>query len=269
MKLTRLVLALVFAGCVAQEPLEPSDGESDSEQLQGARPRFIHVGGICSTDWTSGKKTGVPLGEWSDVDSIDAKVDQRSSMAQAVFDLKSELDRSCTDENWCYLHGYSNGAAVISKTLATYEEERWNILWVLTASSNEGGSELSGGSLAQLGDTLGLSCELAAHISPTDHRSAWNHDDTNGNIFYSIGGYREWWYTGSVPDFFDNDTNDGAVAAHSSAGLNDTYSVPDDEPWMCFEAKHHFANHQGAFDCAGYDADHFQMALRGIEVLGG
>jgi hypothetical protein len=277
---------LCLACEVPQGPLGEDEGEDDRAALTSAGAvRMIHVGGICSTDWVSGKKLGgapsaggepsppesgnTRLAQLEGVESVNAFVDQRTSMTTAVSDLRDELDRSCTGDDWCYLHGYSNGGAVISRTMATHADDRWNILWVLHTASNEGGSELSGGTLASLGATLGLSCELAKRISPTDHRGAWNHDDTAGAMVYLVGGRREWWYTGSAPDFFGGDVNDGAVAAHSSAGLNDTYAVSDDEPWMCFDPKYHFTNHQTAYDCEGVDRDHYAMAMQGIAELGG
>lgn len=266
-----LVAFLLSAACaVPREDLPGEDAEGDESALASGRERFIHVGGICSVDWLAGKKPGnTRLASFDDVESVNANVDQRTSMGTAVANLVAELDRSCTGEDFCYLHGYSNGAAVISKTLATYDEERWNILWVLNTASNEGGSELSGGSLSAIGDALGVTCSLAKHISPSDHRAGWNHDDTAGNTVYHVGGFNEWWYTGVAPDLFGDDTNDGAVAAHSSAGLSDTYAVPDADPWFCFESKYHYANHETAYGCGGHDLDHYGMAMAGIEAMGG
>jgi hypothetical protein len=126
------------------------------------------------------------LAELDGVESVNAFVDQRTSMTSAVSDLRDELDRSCRGDDWCYLHGYSNGGAVISRTLATHEDDRWNVLWVLHTASNEGGSELSGGTLASLSATLGLSCELAIIAAPgttTTQPERWSTssaDDASG-----------------------------------------------------------------------------------------
>ncbi len=62
-------------------PRDELDFESDvdeSSSVSGARERFIHVSGICSTQWIGGKKPGnARLGAWDGTESIDAKVDQR------------------------------------------------------------------------------------------------------------------------------------------------------------------------------------------------
>src|SRR5215468_12718911 len=97
----------------------------------------IHVGGICSTDF------GSTLGHWTGETSIDAPIDQTSSMATATTQMAATLDRYCTGNNLCYVYVYSNGGAVMSRTLALYSTQ-WNIGYVAAAASNEGGSELGG-----------------------------------------------------------------------------------------------------------------------------
>lgn len=247
---------------------EMGDRELPLPKISGGLDAVIHVGGICSTRFTDGKKAEAALGTWPDLQSVDAAVDQRSSMATAVADLRDTLDARCTGDTWCYLYGYSNGGAVISKTLATHTADRWNILWVLNAASNEGGSELSGG-IASVSATLGVSCDLASRISPTDHRAGWNHNDTGGNTVYQIAGHREWWYTGKFPDFFEGASNDGAVAYHSAGGLNDLYDTPDDDPWLCYASDAHWDQHEIAFSCSGYDLDHDGMMEKGLREIGG
>ncbi|MCA9620820.1 MAG: hypothetical protein KC731_17475 [Myxococcales bacterium] len=272
------VMAMVAlgGGCAIDGPVE-SDGVAEAvprsapaAAMAAEGETMIHVGGICSQHFADPEsKGGGALGHWAGVASVDAWVDQRASMGQAVADLSKTLDRQCRGDAWCYVYAYSNGGAVVSRTLAQQDAERWNILWVFTTASNEGGSELSGGLGAQAAAGLGLSCDLAARISPSDHRAGWNHNDTAGNQFYGIGGTDEWWYTGGFPDFFGGDANDGAVAVHSSAGLNDTYAVPDDDPWLCYTPEAHYDNHGVAYRCDGYDLDHHAMKMQGIWELGG
>lgn len=233
-----------------------------------ATTRLLHVGGLCSTGFVGGKGKG-RLAQASDMVSVDVPIDQRDSMSVAVPQMRAALDEHCTGEGWCAIVAYSNGGAVVSKTLSVYDSSRWNLLWVLAAASNEGGSELSGSYTASLGDALGLVCNLSNDIAPSDHRPAWNHDDTGGVTFYLVAGHSEWWYTGKFPDYFSGMANDGAVAYHSSVGLNDTYFVADDEPWACYRPEYHYAHHEVAYRCEGYALDHDQMKMQGIVELGG
>ncbi len=281
MRLAVLVLVSQASwACAPPSALEAGDPGSDdavgdeprqAAPLEQASPSetFVHVGGVCSTGFAfGGKKTDAWLGAWPNVLSVDAAVDQRESMAAAVGDLQQVLDQHCRGDSWCYLYAYSNGGAVVSKLLSLFAPERWNLLWATASGSNEGGSELSGG-LADIGELLGATCELATAISPSDHRAGWNHNDTAGNTVYQLGGFDEWWYTGGFPDFFGGSANDGAVAAHSSAGLVDTYYVSDDDPWLCFAPDAHWDNHEIAYRCEGYDLDHYGMKMQGIFELEG
>src|SRR4030095_9501295 len=72
----------------------------------------IHCGGICSTDF------GSTLGHWTGETSISAPIDQRDSMATATAQMAATLDTYCTGGNLCYVYVYSNGGAVMSRTLA-------------------------------------------------------------------------------------------------------------------------------------------------------
>ncbi|MBM4375275.1 MAG: hypothetical protein FJ095_09335 [Deltaproteobacteria bacterium] len=242
------------------------------QTTDGAIDYVIHVGGVCSTSFTTGgggkSSVGQP-GQWPGFVSVDAPVSQQDSMATAVADLTEVLDAFCSGEGFCHLYGYSNGAAVISQALSVHDDDRWNVAWVFTTASNEGGSELAASGVSQVGEMVGMSCALAGAVGPSDHRPAWNHHDTGGAIFYGIGGYQEYWYTGSYPDFFAGGANDGAVGMHSSAGLAEPYHIPDDDPWMCFADEAYYSNHVPAFDCRGFDHDHRDMKLLGIELLGG
>ncbi len=216
----------------------------------------IHVGGMCSTQFLGGKGGGT-LGNWSGSTSINAAVDQRNSMSTATTQLAGILNQYCTGSNWCYLYTYSNGGAVISRTLSLYSTN-WNIGYVLNSASNEGGSEIGG--TGWVGEIFG-GCTLAGHIGTSDHRSGWNHDDTNGETIYGTGGYDGWWYSsGFLPG-----EDDGAVAYHSAGALNDTYNVD----WLCYQSQYHYSNHYTAWTCEGYDLDHYGMKMKGICMTGG
>lgn len=267
-------LALTLAACADEavdtttQGLEPGDAIG-LKSGQGTT-YFLHVGGICSQSFTVGSKgeNGARLGRFDDVQSVDLAIDQRDSMATAVRQMVGHLDRYCAQDD-CILYTYSNGSAVLSQTLATHQDDRWNVLWVLQVASNEGGSEISDNFLAAPVTRLGFACPLADEIGPSDHRAGWNHNDTAGAIVYTLAGRDEWWYTGGFPDFFGGSANDGAVAYHSSGGLNDTYHISDDEPWLCYQSQYHYANHQPAFTCEGLDLDHNAMIMAGIDALGG
>jgi hypothetical protein len=263
------VLALTGCSSATGDPTPRPDGTRQlrAEEAEGTT-WFIHVGGMCSTSFSEGKGDA-RLGEWPGRTSVDAAIDQRHSMSVAVSDLRELLDARCVGGDWCYLYTFSNGGAVVSKTLSVHDASRWNILWVLSSASNEGGSELSEASVASLGDFLGVTCDLSNDIGPSDHRAGWDHDDTGGNTIYLTGGYHEWWYTGGLPDFFSGMANDGAVSYHSAAGLNDVYAIPDDDPWLCYEREYHYDHHEIAFSCRGFDLDHYEMKQKGIDELGG
>ncbi len=273
-RLALLPLLLGLAACAdpvgeGEAPLEA--GDPIAVKNGGGTTYMLHVGGICSYSFTNSSKGDgdARLGQWSGVESVNLEIDQTESMSTAVSQMIGHLDTYCTGEDECLLYTYSNGGAVISQALALTESGRWNILWVFGTASNEGGSEISDNFLAAPVTGLGFACRLADEIGPSDHRAGWNHNDTGGTLFYLLAGRDEWWYTGGVPDFFGGSANDGAVAYHSSGGLNDTYHISDDEPWLCYEPAYHFAGHQAAFTCEGRDLDHNAMKMAGIAELGG
>lgn len=266
MRAVPTLLLLAATGCLDPPTEAPAD-----LQPKARRTTLVHVGGLCTTHFLDEKKRGpaARLARFEGVESVNAKVDQRTSMGQATADLRDTLDAHCTGDSWCYLYTYSNGGAVLSRTLALHADDRWNLLWALTVASNEGGSELSGRMSTDLAVWLGLTCDLASVVAPTDHRSAWNHDDTGGITFYTLAGRAETFYTGRFPDFFSGQANDGAVAYHSSGGLNDTWFVTDDEPWLCWDEAYHWAGHEPVYSCEGLDLDHGEMQVAGLRALGG
>lgn len=221
-----------------------------------ASDHFIQVSGVCSDGFVGGKGDG-SLANFSEVTAIDADVNQDNSMAEATADLRTVLDTYCLDDDWCYIYTYSNGGAVASRTLSIYDTP-WNIYWVMSSGSNEGGSELSRTGIAA---QIFLGCGLAGNITPSDHRSGWNHNDTHGNTFYMVAGNDGWWYS----SFLLPGEDDGAVAFHSAGGLRDTFSVDT----LCLESSDFYDNHKAAYACEGFPDNHFETKMRGICELGG
>ena len=249
--------ALAVSACAAA-----GDPETESlQQAATAEPEnyyAIHLSGLCSTQWEGGKGNGF-LGTFEGITSISAQVDQTTSMEVATADFARTLDTYCTGNNWCYVFTYSNGGAVASRTLSLYETT-WNILWVLSSASNEGGSEIGG--TGWVGEVFG-GCELAGHIGPSDHRGGWNHNDTGGTTFYMVGGYAN--FAPWMQSWFLPGEDDGAVAYHSAGGYNDTYSTSN----LCGDEGAHWANHVAAYSCEGFDLDHFEMQNQGVCLAGG
>ena len=255
-----LIISLFTVGCtVGAETATPGLSGFASETGDGTGMTYaIHIGGVCSTSFT-GSKGGGELGQWDGVISVDAAVDQRENMAQATSDLEAILDEHCVGGDWCYLFTYSNSGATLSRVLSISDTE-YNIVWALNAASNEGGSELGG--TGWIGEVFG-GCTLTGHIGTSDHRSGWNHNDTGGATFYMLGGYKAmapWVQSAVLPG-----EDDGAVAFHSSGGYNDTYR----ETSLCGSRDEHYAFHETAFTCDGYDKHHMEMKMQGVVETGG
>ena len=110
---------------------------------------------------------------------------------------------------------------------------------------------------ASLADIFGP-CDYAGHLGVSEVRNAYNHNDTNGETVYHIGGYDGWWYTSwLLPGEVD-----GAVAYHSAGANTSVVSTSS----MCRTPK--WTNHRAAWTCQGYHEDHFQMKDRFIQNLG-
>jgi hypothetical protein len=212
----------------------------------------IHVGGICSTNF------GATLGSWAGETSINASIDQRNSMATATSQMAATLNTFCTGGNLCYVYVYSNGGAVMSRTLALFSTA-WNIGYVAAAASNEGGSELGGTGF--IGEIFG-GCALAGHIGTSDHRNGWNHNDTHGVITGMVAG------NGFLAPFIQSAIlpghDDGAVSQASAGG----YSTTTGRNSIC-AAGTKYANHQAWFSCEYGSLNHTQMKLKMVCDDGG
>jgi hypothetical protein len=238
----RNALAIVFAICVPA--------------IADAAVYNIHVGGMCSTGFVGGKGGGY-LGSWPGETSINAPIDQQNSMATATVQLAALFDQYCTGGNYCYVYTYSNGGAVLSRTLSIYATP-WNIGYAVASASNEGGSEIGG--TGWVGEIFG-GCYLAGHIGPSDHRSGWNHYDTHGRTIGMIGG--NGWLLPYAQSSVLPGHDDGAVAEHSSGGYANTGSYTS----ICGSGK--WTNHQAWWSCEYGDLDHIELKMKHICNDGG
>jgi hypothetical protein len=179
-------------------------------------------------------------------------------MATATAQMKATLDSHCTGANLCYVYVYSNGGAVMSRTLAL-NTTAWNIGYVAAAASNEGGSEIGGTGL--IGEVFG-GCALAGHIGVSDHRNGWNHNDTHGIVTGMVAG------NGFLAPFVQSAIlpghDDGAVSEASAGG----YAQAGSRSSIC-ESGTKYANHQAWFSCEFGSLNHLQMKLKMICLDGG
>jgi len=212
----------------------------------------IHVGGICSTDF------GTTLGHWAGETSVNAQIDQRESMAAATTQMTATLNQFCTGNNLCFVYVYSNGGAVMSRTLSLVSTD-WNIAYVAAAASNEGGSEIGGTGF--IGEVFG-GCDLAGHIGVSDHRNGWNHNVNHGIVTGMVAG------DGNLAPFIQSAIlpghDDGAVSEASAGG----YAQAGSHSSIC-EAGTKYADHQAWFSCEYPDLNHLDMKLKMICDDGG
>ncbi len=229
-----------FGDCCADyQPV--CNGNTGCQANSGGR-YVLHVGGMCSQGWND------PLANKAGYTSIDVKAVQtnHSGLSDSSTTLGIYLDQCCTGSNLCYVLNYSGGDAVVGHRFAN-SSTNWNIVWVGTSGGAGGGSELSGNFLA---DIFGP-CDYSGHLGTSEARSSYNHNDTNGNTTYRIGGYDGWWYSSWLLPGED----DGAVAYHSAGGVTYTTSTSS----MCKSPK--WSNHVAAWTCSGYNLDHYEINL--------
>lgn len=205
---------------------------------------FLHVGGMCSAKWDYANDPDAlaNVGGISNAVSVDVLAIQTDSSGTEVAakTLGRYMDACCTDSNSCIVYNYSNGDNVVGyaldqlasvtevctgkgKNRVCETDLAWNLLEVRTSAGNGGGSELSSwGSLADL-----FGCDLSSQIDPSQVRSLYDHNNTQGVPVYHMGGFLDqtsgsdnitldagWWF---LPWH-----NDGAVAYHSSGARNNT-----------------------------------------------
>lgn len=232
--------------CADYEPV--CNGNTGCSANSGGR-YILHVGGMCSQGWSD------TLASKSGYTSIDVSAVQtnHSGLSDSSHTLGIYLDQCCTGSNLCYVLNYSGGDAVMGHRFAN-SSTNWNINWVGTTGGAGGGSELSGNLLA---DVFGP-CDYAGHLGTSETRNAYNHNDTNNETVYHIGGYDGWWYSSWLLPGED----DGAVAYHSAGAVTSTTSTSS----MCKAPK--WTNHVAAWTCTGYNLDHYEMKNKFISNMG-
>lgn len=211
---------------------------------------ILHQGGMCSTQWVyDGDRVanaGVPI-------QVKAVQTSHDGLAVASATFGRYLDACCTGNNWCYILNYSGGDAVVNHRFANTATD-YNVAWVGTSAGAGGGSEVSGGTLA---DWFG-GCDYAVHLGVSEVRGAYNHHDTNGETNWHIGGYDGWWYSsGFLPG-----EDDGAVSYHSAGAQN----TSGGRNGLCDAPQ--FSGHQIAWTCGGYDLDHYEIKLKFMQNVG-
>jgi hypothetical protein len=176
----------------------------------------LHLGGMCSTHFNDGKG-GSGIGTWSGETSINAYVDQRSTVSSAANSFKtSYLDVYCGAGNTCYIYNYSAGDNVMGYLFANYGDI-WNIGYVYTTGGAGGGSALSG----DIASTL--TCSFANQLTESSARGMYNHNDTNAKTVYREAGEKTMLASsgacaaGSVLNFLTL----GLVSTHCLSGSND------------------------------------------------
>ena len=187
-------------------------------------------------------------------------------MSTAVADLKARLDTYCTGGNICYVYAWSNGGAVISKVLATYDTN-WNIGYIFTTANNEGGQRARAGLVG-----LGVPRRLQPRVGDQAGNfrvASWNHNDTNGKVYYQIGGdigatWALWYVTSGL---FPGD-DDGIVGLHSAGGATCGGSTSGCSVTnMCSAAR--WSNHNVIGSCPGYSLDHAKIKRKAVCYDGG
>lgn len=236
----------------------------------------IHVAGMCSTDWNGGGGGAFP-GAFAGETSINAAVDQRSSLSTAAAQLKTTLDANCPSNgaNTCYIYNYSAGDVILNYLFATTSYS-WKIGYVFTSAGAGGGSRLAG-TVASL-----LTCSFANTLTETNARAAYNHNIPNSSTttVYRVGGNRQMTASnvacvvGSTLNFLSfglisggtclQSQNDGAVAFQSSGA----YSSVGDYSTFWNTGYTHWTNH-ASFDTVigitmNRDQNHYQMKMYAV-----
>ena len=229
--------------CADYAPVCGNDfGACAADPEQSEQIVFMHVGGMCSTQWDySGDpdRLASVAGIQGNAASVEVKAVQTSNAGTLVAakTLTRYLDQCCTDSNSCVIYNYSNGDNVVGYALdqlaSTTEvcsgkgkrrtcisEPAWNILEVRTSAGAGGGSELSEwGGVADL-----FACDLASELTPSKVRNLYNHSNTAGVPVQHTGGFLD--QTGSDDGtlnaawYFLPWHSDGAVAYHSAGARN-------------------------------------------------
>lgn len=212
------------------------------------------------TLWINGRSSNAQVGNHADfsywgpattaagVNKKAVNWDGYNSIASTNGRVRDALDCYCTGNNWCYVAAHSAGNLQIGYALSLFgtssrtitnatpnsagqcgasgagTQAGWNIKWVRVAGGAGGGSEL-----ANAGDWA-LSEPLVADLKTSTARALYNHNSTQGKLFYLYAGAKGTLYSFVLPG-----QDDEAIAYHSSGGISGSggagYCNPSD--WLC------------------------------------
>lgn len=210
--------------------------------------------------WINGRTGGGQIGNYADFtywgpSSTAAGVNKKAvnwdgynHISDQNYLVRNALDCFCTGPNWCYVAVHSAGDLMIGYTLAMYGSSQhykktpspsasgtcsnsdgttqtgWNIKWVDAGGGAAGGSEL-----ADYGAWT-TSEPLVQDLKTTTARAMYDHNNTQGVMFYMFAGASGTLYSALLPG-----QDDEAVAYHSSGGVagssGGAYCNPSD--WFC------------------------------------
>jgi hypothetical protein len=254
---------------------------------------IVHLSGACSTRWNGppggsggGSNGGTPsLAAYSAWSSVEAFVDQTSSLSAAASQFKGVLDTYCTGSNYCYIYNYSAGDAVAGYV---FDRLAWsyNVDAIITTAGAGGGSTLAGDIATLVG------CGFAGGLTESNARAAYNHQNgwNVGTYAYRIGGNKRLTATsvacvvGTAINFLTfglvsggtclQSQNDGMVAFHSAGGYN---NVGDYDTFWDGVSSNHWSHNASYFydpfsctgSCTSDSLNHYNLKMFGICVDGG
>ncbi|MFN7693673.1 MAG: hypothetical protein ACK5O3_06435 [Burkholderiales bacterium] len=209
----------------------------------------LAIGGIAQatnyTLWINGRSSNAQVGNHADfsywgpattaagVNKKSVNWDGYNSIASTNSRVRDALDCYCTGPNWCYVAAHSAGNLQIGYALSLFgtssrtvrtptpnssgqcgasgagTQTGWNIKWVYVAGGAGGGSEL-----ANSGDWA-LSEPLVSDLKTSTARAMYNHNTTQGKMFYMYAGSK-----GTLYSFILPGQDDEAIAYHSSGGIS-------------------------------------------------
>jgi hypothetical protein len=251
--LTLAAAAVIFCGtggCLATGV--PGDGDPTSHRGQ-------ELDGSSYTLWIHGRNTSqsttpgdyADFSYWGDPSGaagpnpMAVNWDGVSRIADTNDWIRRALDCFCTGASTCAVAAHSAGDVQIGYALDLYggtdravtdgtpdatgtctptgaTQVGWNISWVDVAGGASGGTEL-----ADLG-YWAVSDPLTSDLTTSTARSLYDHDDTQGAMFYLFAGADGAVYSGLLPG-----QDDSVIAYHSSGGLSETGSFCNPGDWFC------------------------------------
>ncbi len=127
--------------------------------------------------------------------------------------LYQVLEAKCKGSNWCTIICHSAGCYA-SEYFIDKNATAYNIRRIWASSSAAGGSELANAAFWE-------SNSMVDALKTGNARGSYNHNNTRGVTVYAIAGYEATWTGASV---ILPGEDDGAVAYHSTCGINTTGS---------------------------------------------